>query len=130
MKEDDIMFRKLIVLASAALFVAPAFSFAQSKSLTWRLQSFDKKVVDVQFYSDNRGHVWPARDKVYSIDDYGVHSYKISCIAGEKICYGAWVRNNASSYWGKGKDGKYGCNDCCYNCDGGTTPIRKLNASR
>jgi hypothetical protein len=126
-KEDDLMFRKCIALALAAVFIAPAFSFAESKTLTWRIQSFDKQVVNVQFYSANRKHVWPSPDKVYSIEDYEVHSYPISCIAGEKVCYGAWVRGKSSSHWGRGKDGKHGCNDCCYVCTGGTTPIRKLN---
>jgi len=119
------MFRKLIVLALAAMFLAPAFTFAQS--LTWKIQSFDQKIVDVQFYSTNRKHVWPSNNTVYTIKDYGVHTYKLSCIENEKICYGAWVRGKASSYWGKGKDGRQGCNDCCYTCNGGTTPIRKLN---
>ena len=121
------MFKQFIGLVLAGIFTAPAFSLAQTKTLTWKIQSFDKKVVDVQFYSTNRKHVWPTNSTVYSIDDYGVHTYRISCIENEKICYGAWVRGKSSSYWGAGKDGKHRCNDCCYTCNGGTTPVKKLN---
>lgn len=121
------MFKKLIVLALLAIFIAPVFSFAQSQTLTWRIQSFDKEVVDVKFYSTNRNHVWPNTNTVFSIDDYEVHTYKISCIENEQICYGAWVRGSSSSYWGRGKGGKHGCSKCCYICNGGTTPVKKLN---
>ena len=115
------------IIASAALLFPQAAAHAQTQSLTWRIQSFDSQVVDVKFYSQNRHHVWPSSSTVWTIRDYGVHTYRLSCIQNEKICYGAWVRGNATSYWGVGREGRQPCNNCCYTCNGGTTPIRKLN---
>ncbi|HTE14624.1 MAG TPA: hypothetical protein VK642_06070 [Burkholderiales bacterium] len=122
------MFKKLIVFALAATFIAPAFSFAQS--MTWKIRSYHKNQVQVEFYSNNRNYVWPGRNQVYSIRDYDVHTYNLNCVKGEKVCYGAWLTGDASTYWGAGKGGKQGCNDCCYICNGGTTPIRNLNERR
>jgi hypothetical protein len=134
MKETD-MLNKVIgfalaavvaMLAVAAMFL-PGFATAQSQTLTWKFQSFDHKPVDIQFYADNRTHLLPNTRATYSIDERGMHSYTIPCMAGEKICYGAWVRGNATAYWGKGQDDKRRCSDCCYTCNGGATPTRRLS---
>jgi hypothetical protein len=121
------MLKKLIAIALAAMCLTPGTSFAQS--LTWKFQSFDNTVVDVRFYPENRTRLFPANSPAYSIDGHGMHSYTIACAAGEKICFGAWMRGNASAQWGKGKDDKNRCNDCCYTCNGGATPTHKLNES-
>ena len=54
--------------------------------------------------------------------------YKISCIKGEKVCYGAWLQGNSSRYWGVGKGNQQKCADCCYTCGGNTvTKVHNLN---
>ena len=115
----------------AALLLAVSIlmpSLASADSITWRIRSFHKNVVDVEFYSQNRRHVWPGGGKVYTLRDYESHQARISCIRGEKICFGAWVRGNPRSYWGVGRGGKNGCKGCCYTCGGDTTtPIQNLN---
>ena len=121
------MLKQFIEIALVAICLTPGCSYAQT--LTWKFQSFDKTVVDIQFYPESRTRLFPANRPVYSLDDYGMHSYTISCAAGEKICYGAWMRTNTSAHWGKGKDEKNRCSDCCYTCNGGTTPIHKLSES-
>lgn len=116
---------KLLMFALVAACTAPAMSLAET--LTWKMRSYHRNAVEVQFYSESRNHVWPGVGRVYALRDYDIHTYRISCIQGEKICYGAWVAGDATSYWGVGKDNRSGCRDCCYTCDGGITPIRNLN---
>jgi L-rhamnose mutarotase len=120
------MLKKLMTLALTTLFLTPGCSIAQSQTLTWKFHSVDGNAVDIQFYSDDRKQVWPDHRAAYSIEDRGMHHYTISCTTGEKVCYGAWQRGNTSAFWGKGNNGKRHCSDCCYTCDGGTTPTRKL----
>ena len=101
---------------------------AQADSMTWKLRSFDKNAVDVTFYSRNRKAVWPGNGQVYVMRDYEVKTFKLSCISGEQICYGAWQRGNAKKYWGVGQGGKAGCKSCCYTCkDGAVTNVFNLN---
>jgi hypothetical protein len=121
------MLKTFIKFALATMFLAPGCTIAQSQSLTWKFQNLDSMAVDIQFYSEDRKQAWPDNRTPYSIEDRGMHSYTISCTTGEKICYGAWVRGNASTYWGKGNNDKQRCTDCCYTCNGSTTPTRKLS---
>lgn len=104
-------------------------SSAEAQSINWRLRSFDKAVVDVEFYSQNRRHIWPGGSEVYVIRDFEAKSFKLNCVRGEKICYGAWVRGNSKFYWGVGKANANRCTGCCYTCGDTTeTPIINLNA--
>lgn len=123
---------KLMLMVLAGTLAAPALSLADGtqSSLTWQMRSFHHNAVEVQFYSNSRKHVWPAPGRVYAIRDYAVHTYTTPCIKGEKVCYGAWVAGSGTTYWGTGKDGRLGCADCCYTCNGSTTPIRNLNERR
>ena len=118
----------------ALLFIVALFAFmpgvasANDDSLTFKFRSYDKSVVDLEFYSQNRRYVWPGKGEVYVIRDYEVKNYTIKCMSGEKICYGAWVRGNSRNYWGAGRDNKQSCKGCCYTCGDGDTPVINLNA--
>jgi len=118
--------RNLLAAALAALLLAPAF--ASAENLTFKVRSFHKNQVDIAFYSQNRNHEWPGGGKVWVIKDYEVHDYKLNCVKGEKVCYGAWVRGTNRTYWGSGQGGKQRCDSCCFVCNGGTTPVMNLNA--
>jgi hypothetical protein len=120
------MLRKHVLLALAAALLAPGFAHAEN--VTFKIRSYHRNQVDVAFYSQNRNHSWPGGSKVWVIKDYDVHSYSLTCIRGEKICYGAWVRGASSSYWGGGKGGRQACQKCCFTCNGGETPVINLNA--
>lgn len=121
-------------LVSAAFLV---FSFVylvtgvvpvSAETLMWRFESKHSKIVDVELYSDSRrGHVWPGNNKIYVLDDYSVKTISISCRSGEKICYGAWVRNRSNLYWGVGYKNRNRCSSCCYTCNGGQTKVIVLN---
>ena len=114
-------------LLVAASFLCVGFGSARSEDLTWHFRSEHQNVVSLEFYSQDRNHVWPGDNEVYILDDDEVHDYTIDCQSGEKICYGAWVRNRSNSYWGAGYDGKEACESCCYRCDGGETNILVLD---
>ncbi len=108
--------------------VLGSFGSAKADSLTFQIRSFHKNAVDVAFYSQNRKHVWPASDRVYVIRDFNVAQYKLSCVRGETICYGAAVKGNYSLYWGVGINGKKACKGCCQTCGGDTvTVVHNLN---
>ena len=120
--------RKRVARAAFALMVlAGAIGTAYAESLTWYFRSDHPNIVSLEVYSQSRNHVWPGNGDAYVLDDWDVHSFPLSCRSGEKICYGAWVRNESNSYWGAGYDGIEACDDCCYYCEGGSTPVIVLN---
>lgn len=110
------------LLAAAFSLAAPA----SAQSLEWRFKSEHPRVVDVELYSMDRDHAWPGGNEAYTLRDYATRTIDISCRRGEKICYGAWVRNSKSSIWGAGVDGKADCDNCCFICNGERTPVLVL----
>ncbi len=115
----------LAALLAAAVF-AP--SLAVADTITFKMRSFSKEAVEIVFYSQNRKIEWPGGGKVHLAKTNTVVSYPLTCVKGEKICYGAWLKGNAPRSWGVGQGGKQTCSDCCYTCNGVTaTPIRDLN---
>lgn len=104
------------VLLAVCLGISGA---ARADSLRWTLNSDHPNVVDLEFYSQDYNRAWPGNGKVYYIDDYNKHTYTLNCRYGEKICYGAWVRNDESTYWGVGPDNRYSCSNCCGVCGKG-----------
>lgn len=116
----------MIALAICALQIAFAQA-ASAETLTWRFRNDHRSVVNFELYASARRHVWPGNKEVYTLRDSAAHSVKIACVAGEKVCYGAWVKNSRSKEWGAGYGGKGGCERCCYRCNGGETPILVVN---
>ena len=113
--------KRFAVLPLAALLAAAASLFAAQASaaeLVWRIQSEHPNHVSLEFYSQDRNHVWPGGGDVYVIEDWATHTYTLTCNDGEKICYGAWV-SESSTYWGKGYDGAEACGSCCAVCGHG-----------
>jgi hypothetical protein len=104
----------------------PARSLA-SNQVMFVVRSQHPRVVDVAFYSQNRRHVWPGSNRVYTIRDSKTHHYVLNCQPGEKICYGAGVRNQYRTYWGTGIGNKHRCTKCCYTCSGKPTKTIVLN---
>ena len=102
---------------------------ANAESLTFRIQSKYQYKVQIEFYSQARNAAWPGDNEAYNLNDSGVHEYNLSCQAGEKICYGAWVSGNQNTFWGAGLHARQSCASCCYTCDGSETPIIVLNNS-
>ena len=83
------------IVAALMLAFVPEAAQAQSE-MTFRIRSDYDYKIQVAFYSqDRKGHVWPGGGKANNLDDSQVHNMKISCLGGEKICYGGWVTGNA-----------------------------------
>jgi len=117
-----------VLLFFMSFYLGSATQPAEAGSLLWRFESKHPNVVNVELYSDTRrGHVWPGNDRVYVLDDYSVQTIDISCRNGEKICYGAWVKNRSNSYWGVGYKNRNRCSSCCWTCNGGQTKVIVLN---
>jgi len=93
---------KLVLLAAVlvvSVFVSGAAEVqAQgSNAITFRVKSLHPNIVDLEFYSQSRrGHVWPGGGQVYTLRDSQSHHHDLACNAGEKVCYGAWVRGGGS----------------------------------
>ncbi|MCC0056712.1 MAG: hypothetical protein H6883_11305 [Rhodobiaceae bacterium] len=100
---------------------------ASAETLTWHFRNDHPNTVSLELYSEDRDHVWPGGNEVYILDDGNEITISIECNSGESICYGAWVRNRSSTYWGVGYDGEQSCDDCCYTCDGGETELSILD---
>ncbi len=121
--------KRISFVSLAVVLVAAASLFATQGSaaeLVWRIKSEHPNVVSLEFYSQDRNHVWPGDGDIYVIEDWKTHSYSLSCNYGEKICYGAWVRNDSDSYWGAGFDGDQACDTCCAVCGYGDIETKVL----
>lgn len=122
----------LILLVATAIWMqaayaqkpveSPAPSLARHQ-MAFNVWSTYPNVVDIAFYSDNRRAVWPGSGRVWNLTDSKVHRYVLNCRPGEKICYGAGVRNRYSKYWGVGIHNKHRCRTCCYRCNGNEVRI-------
>jgi hypothetical protein len=118
----------ILVAGFLPLLSAVGANSARADSMTWQLRSYSPNAVEVKFFSQNRRVTWPSATTHYDIKDYKVHSFKLSCVAGEKICYGAGVSGNLRRYWGMSTDGKQRCTNCCFTCNGDTTTnVQNLN---
>lgn len=96
---------------------------AQKSELTFRFESeYDERIDLVLYSSDRKGHQWPVPGKVYVLHPEDESEFRVSCLGGEKICYGAWVSSRPSTYWGIGRNNRR-CTKCCFTCDGGKTPL-------
>jgi hypothetical protein len=105
----------IAIVAIAATAIATART-AGAGSLEWRFTSLHRYIVQLQFFAQGREHVWPAPDDVWELRDSREHSYTIACTTGEKICYGAWVKNRDQEYWGVGPHDEEACESCCAVC--------------
>ena len=114
---------RLILLALAVLTAAGTAIPASADTLTWQIRSTYPYRLYLEFYSQNYDHSWPGGGEVYVLDDSRFHTYRLNCRRGEKICYGAWVTTDESTYWGVGPYNGYGCSDCCLVCGGRSNRI-------
>ena len=102
---------------SAGVDAGPATGLGPDEMI-WNFRSYDPHIVDVVLHAVSRRRAWPGGDEVYSLKDSNWHSFRLSCVPGEKICFGAGVRGNYSESWGVGVENRSGCSNCCYTCSG------------
>jgi hypothetical protein len=111
-------------VACMLLSILPTASLAAD--VTFQIRNNHPNAVEVELYSQDRDHVWPGNGQIYMLDDGETKSMALSCDEGEKICYGAWISGDQSTYWGVGPSNQQACEDCCYTCTGGNTEVIDL----
>ena len=115
--------RKLLATAALLTCIVPAS--ASAADFTFVIQNNHYYAVEVQIYTPIRRAAWPAWNRVWINSSSVPERYAISCVPGEKVCFGAQA---GRIYWGVGLRGRYGCVACCYTCvDGGESPTINLN---
>jgi hypothetical protein len=131
----------LITLATSA-FVVPA----SAAEMTFQIINDTDRSLNYKLFSRGESlQQWPSKTKAYSINpDAAVQQLKISCEAGEEICWGAWQKVQSISgeikganggrdtrttkySTGAGDRGQRSCSHCCHVCrDGALLPVTKL----
>jgi hypothetical protein len=114
------LLRRTLAWAAVACAIFTAAS-AQAADVTFVMKNNHPNAVEVELYSQDRNHVWPGNGEVYMLDDGEAKTMALSCKNGERICYGAWISGDKSTYWGVGPGNTEACDDCCYTCTGGNT---------
>lgn len=110
---------KRALLALGVALLMPFATFAAAQEITFTINNENSNDIQIEFYSQNRNHAWPGGNQAYNLSAGDSNAYKLACRSGEKICYGAWVKGNANTYWGVGLNGKYSCDACCQICGDG-----------
>jgi lysozyme family protein len=87
--------------------------------------------VNVAFFDrDSHAHVDPPFDRSYILNGNSTQTYRVSCTAGQNICYGATMPGgNMMPFWGAGRDGKQPCTGCCLACPAAGALVKTLNYS-
>ena len=62
--------------------------------------------------------IYPNSSQVFVIGPGGSSTQTINCDPGARICYGAVTNPPNGSHWGIGIDGNFGCDNCCFTCNG------------
>jgi hypothetical protein len=98
---------------------------ASADQLHFRITSHRSETVRVEFSSTERTHFWPGNGKSWSLNESDSQTLNISCEPGEYICYGAWVEDDQTTFWGVGYQNSHRCTKCCWHCDG-SSPVISL----
>ncbi len=117
MKASRVLPSRLSAIFLFLLGLAP--SAASADVLRWHVTNSSPYRAQIDFYSEDRAHEWPGGGKAWDLDDYGTHTYTLSCKSGEHICYGAWIPGHAEYYWGSGGNHDQKCRNCCAYCGEG-----------
>ncbi len=92
-------------------------------TLEWDFKSNYQYKSAIKFYSETRkGHEWPSAREMWLLNDYATHKFRLGCVPGEKICFGAWSTGSDKTYWGVGHGDKFGCSNCCHTCGDNARP--------
>ena len=110
----------LLALGVALTLVSPTTTVQAQANLTFDISNESRRDVQIEFRSQDRDHYWPGPNKAYNLARGDSEKYNLQCRRDEKICYGAWVKGNSKTYWGRGFDGKQACDSCCAYCGEGT----------
>ena len=85
-----------LVAAGLCICAAPA----AAGEMVWKFKSEHPNSVGVELYSQDRNKTWPGDGRPYVLRDWKTHEFRIDCQEAERICFGAWVQNDTSTFWG------------------------------
>jgi hypothetical protein len=119
------------LVGSATLTATPVTPVkAATDEVTINVRSLVDVRAQIKFFAQNRSWVWPNASEAYVLDDYQTHSYTLTCIRGEEICFGAWsvARGNRTGRlsWGVGRNNNESCRNCCFTCGDGPYKTQEL----
>ena len=90
---------------------------AETGSVKFKLESKDPSVLLVQFCSETyEGYYWPGPAEAWVLEDWDRHNFELSCVPGEKVCFGAFSAWGGTQYWGSGELCREACEACCTVC--------------
>ncbi len=142
------MNRLIHLLVAIALVALSAISTPSTAAeMTFQLVNDAEWAVNMKLFSRGESHQeWPSKSKAFSLrPDSAVQQIKISCEAGEQICWGTWrtvqavsgevggggqrTTSTAKYQAGAGERGTRSCENCCHVCkDGAMVPVINLFA--
>jgi hypothetical protein len=92
-------------------------SGAATGTLEWVITSNSPFKAAIKFYSETRrGHEWPSVREMWLLNDHAAHKFRLGCVHGEKICFGAWTMPHHDVSWGVGHGATLSCQNCCHTC--------------
>lgn len=103
------------ILATAAALPASA------AEMNFTLRNELQTPLRVKIYAADRGRAWPGGERTLLLHPGATQNYSLICSDGEQLCYGAWVDNDRSTFWGVGYDRQFECDDCCAVCTAGSS---------
>jgi hypothetical protein len=121
-----LIFSAFALVGGAILTTHPVRAEADDEVIIKVVSKVDVRA-QIKFYSQDRPHVWPGASTAWNLDDFATHSYKLACISGEKICFGAWSvtrdGHKGSLIWGISSGA---CRRCCFICGEGPYETQEL----
>jgi hypothetical protein len=112
------------VLALAAPAIAPAFA----ADMNFYMKNQQDRGVAVVLFGQDRDVEWPGGDKAYFLDGREKKSVPVTCEAGERICYGAWINGDDTRFFGVGPDNDQPpCEYCCVICVAKSTKVISIS---
>src|SRR5262245_47369928 len=87
---------------------------AQRGVVTFQFTHNPAYTIYVKMSAQTRSWVWPSANTSYILNDRTERAARLSCLVGEKICFGGSYRNDDTPiYWGVGIRGTKACTGCC-----------------
>lgn len=99
---------------------------ANPNSLKMTFRNGDTTDMAINFRTRERTHAWPTAATSWSIAAGQSRTMAIACKQGVSICFGAGRVKPDKAYWGRGVQGRYACENCCYLCGGGDVAVNLL----
>ena len=108
------MIRFAVIALVLAAYAVPG---ARAADMHFYLKNRRDHAVAVGLFGQDRQKVWPGGGQAYFLDAREKKSVPVSCVAGERICFGAWKVGDDGVVFGVGPDNdRPPCEYCCFLC--------------